>query len=319
MKFIKLIRPINLLIIAITMYGVRFYTLEIHYFEKVKDDSFDFFLLVFSTVIIAAAGNIINDYFDVRADRINKPEKLIITKHIKRRWAILIHWIFNGIAFGIALYLSIKYQSLWFVFIHLLSINALWFYSMFFKRKILIGNIMVAALTALVPILTVIYFKVGNTYHLEFSEFKSDSWIAIINYDFFYVLAFFAFVQNLAREIIKDMQDVEGDKLIYATSLPMILGEKKSLWIVNLLLSILPIFYLFFSLVYAKGTFEGVQYYIATIPFLLTVIINLLVIYISLKDSVKRLKLYNALIKISMLIGILSTFYIALLATQSQL
>jgi 4-hydroxybenzoate polyprenyltransferase len=121
MHFIKLIRPINLLIIAITMYGVRFYVLEVHYFEKVKDNALDFFLLVFSTVIIAAAGNIINDYFDVRADRINKPERLIITKHIKRRWAILIHWIFNGIAFGIALYLSIKYQSLWFVFIHLLS------------------------------------------------------------------------------------------------------------------------------------------------------------------------------------------------------
>jgi 4-hydroxybenzoate polyprenyltransferase len=315
MHFIKLIRPINLLIIAITMYGVRFYILEVHYYEKVKDNALDFFLLVFSTVIIAAAGNIINDYFDVRADRINKPERLIITKHIKRRWAILIHWIFNGIAFGIALYLSIKYQSLWFVFIHLLSINTLWFYSMLFKRKVIIGNLMVAALTALVPILAVVYFKVGNTYHMAFSEFKSDSWIAIINYDFFYVLAFFAFVQNLAREIIKDMQDVEGDKLIYATSLPMIWGEKKAIWVVTLLLSILPIFYLVFSLVYAKASFEGIHYYIATIPFILVVLINLIVVFLSFKDQTKRLKLYDNLIKISMLIGVLSTFYIASLAT----
>jgi len=315
MHFIKLIRPINLLIIAITMYGVRFYVLEVNYFEKVKDNPLDFFLLVFSTIIIAAAGNIINDYFDVRADRINKPERLIITKHIARRSAILIHWIFNGIAFGIALYLSIKYQSLWFVFIHLLSINSLWFYSMLFKRKVIIGNLIVAALTALVPILAVVYFKVGNTYHLAFSEFKSDSWIAIINYDFFYVLAFFAFIQNLAREIIKDMQDVEGDKLIYATSLPMILGEKKAIWVVTLLLSILPLFYLIFSLVYAKATFEGIHYYIATIPFILVVVINLLVVFLSFKDQTKRLKLYDNLIKISMLIGVLSTFYIASLAT----
>lgn len=315
MHFIKLIRPINLLIIAITMYGVRFYILEVHYYEKVKDNALDFFLLVFSTIIIAAAGNIINDYFDVRADRINKPERLIITKHIERRSAILIHWIFNGIAFGIALYLSVKYQSLWFVFIHLLSINSLWFYSMLFKRKVIIGNLIVAALTALVPILAVVYFKVGNTYHLAFSEFKSDSWIAIINYDFFYVLAFFAFIQNLAREIIKDMQDVEGDKLIYATSLPMILGEKKAIWVVTLLLSILPLFYLIFSLVYAKATFEGIHYYIATIPFILVVVINLVVVFLSFKDQTKRLKLYDNLIKISMLIGVLSTFYIASLAT----
>lgn len=315
MHFIKLIRPINLLIIAITMYGVRFYILEVHYYEKVKDNALDFFLLVFSTIIIAAAGNIINDYFDVRADRINKPERLIITKHIERRSAILIHWIFNGIAFGIALYLSVKYQSLWFVFIHLLSINSLWFYSMLFKRKVIIGNLIVAALTALVPILAVVYFKVGNTYHLAFSEFKSDSWIAIINYDFFYVLAFFAFIQNLAREIIKDMQDVEGDKLIYATSLPMILGEKKAILVVTLLLSILPLFYLIFSLVYAKATFEGIHYYIATIPFILVVVINLVVVFLSFKDQTKRLKLYDNLIKISMLIGVLSTFYIASLAT----
>ncbi len=315
MHFIKLIRPINLLIIAITMYGVRFYILEVHYYEKVKDNALDFFLLVFSTIIIAAAGNIINDYFDVRADRINKPERLIITKHIERRSAILIHWIFNGIAFGIALYLSVKYQSLWFVFIHLLSINSLWFYSMLFKRKVIIGNLIVAALTALVPILAVVYFKVGNTYHLAFSEFKSDSWIAIINYDFFYVLAFFAFIQNLAREIIKDMQDVEGDKLIYATSLPMILGEKKAIWVVTLLLSILPLFYLIFSLVYAKAVFEGIHYYIATIPFILVVVINLVVVFLSFKDQTKRLKLYDNLIKISMLIGVLSTFYIASLAT----
>ena len=125
MHFIKLIRPINMAIIVLTMYGVRYYIQSVNYYQKIDDSGIDFFLLVFSTVLIAAAGNIINDYFDVKADRINRPEKLIITKHIKRRWAILVHWIFNGVAFTIALYLSAKYQSLWFVFIHLLSIQFL--------------------------------------------------------------------------------------------------------------------------------------------------------------------------------------------------
>jgi hypothetical protein len=95
----------------------------------------------------------------------------------------------------------------------------------------------------------------------------------------------------------------------------MIWGEKKAIWVVTLLLSILPIFYLVFSLVYAKAAFEGIHYYIATIPFILVVVINLTVVFLSFKDQTKRLKLYDNLIKISMLIGVLSTFYIASLAT----
>jgi len=96
MYFFKLIRPINLLIIGLTMYSVRFFYFTLGGMEAnifSGGEKVDFALLVFSTLLIAAAGNIINDYFDVRADRINKPHKLIITKHIKRRWAIVYHWI----------------------------------------------------------------------------------------------------------------------------------------------------------------------------------------------------------------------------------
>lgn len=313
MYFLKLIRPINLAIIALTMYGIRYYVLKVNYFQKVDDDPIDFMLLVISTVLIAAAGNIINDYFDVKADRINKPEKLIITKHIKRRWAILTHWTFNGLAFGIAIYLSLKYDSLSFVFIHLISINTLWFYSMLFKRKALIGNIMIAGLTALVPILTIIYFKVGNSYHLQHSEFDPDSWVAIIDYSLIYALALFAFTQNLAREIVKDIQDIKGDELIYVKSLPMIIGQSKSLLIVSLLLLLLPaacIWYLIDNLDNLLKL-NSHQLYTDAIPFTLAALINLTLILLIIVNKKKRLKLYDVLIKISMLIGILATVYIA--------
>ena len=311
MYFIKLIRPINLAIIVLTMYGVRFYIRTVNYFQKIDDDQIDFFLLVFSTVLIAAAGNIINDYFDVKADRINKPEKLIITKHISRRWAILTHWTFNGIAFSIAIYLSIKYQSLWFVFIHLLSINALWFYSMLFKRKILTGNLLIATLTALIPILVVIYYKVGNTYHLEHSEFNSDSWAAIIDFRVIYLLSIFAFIQNFAREIVKDAQDIEGDKLIYVKSLPMHIGQMNSLKIVSIILLFLPLFY--FWSIYSNFSYSivGTLFFVATIPFGIASILNLIVILLIYNDKKKRLKLYDGLIKIAMLFGVLATYYIA--------
>lgn len=311
MYFLKLIRPINLIIIALTMYGVRFYIQTVNYFQKIDDNKFDFFLLVFSTILIAAAGNIINDYFDVKADRINKPEKLIITKHIKRRWAILIHWIFNGIAFSIAVYLSFKYQSLWFVLIHLLSINVLWFYSMLFKRKILTGNLLIAGLTALVPLLVMIYFKVGNSIHLAYSEFDSDSWVAVIDYSIIYLLAIFAFIQNLAREIVKDAQDVKGDKLIYVKSLPIVIGEKKSLFLVSILLLALPVFYFWISAENFNEMIGSSGFIIGTLPFFLSSLINLLIVFHIYLSKENHLKLYNNLIKLSMLLGVLATFYLA--------
>ena len=315
MHFIQLIRPINLAIMVLTMYGIRFYILSANYFQKITDNSLDFGLLVVSTVLIAAAGNIINDYFDVKADRINKPEKLIITKHIKRRWAIVIHWAFNGIAFGIALYLSIAYQSLWFVFVHLLSINLLWFYSMLFKRKIVIGNLIIAGLTALVPLLVLIFYKVNNTNYLNFSEFNPDSWSVNIDYRMVYFLAFFAFVQNLAREIIKDAQDVKGDKLIYVTSLPMVLGEKKTLYIVCGILSILPIFYVWSSLQQMDLWLGTSQFFIQSLPFLIAALLNLVIIYLVFASKQVNLKLYNNLIKLSMFFGIMAPFYLAIFYT----
>jgi 4-hydroxybenzoate polyprenyltransferase len=293
------------------MYGVRYYLRTVNYFQKIDDNAIDFFLLVFSTVLIAAAGNIINDYFDVKADRINKPEKLIITKHIKRRWAILIHWIFNGLAFGMAIYLSAKYESLWFMFVHLISINTLWFYSMLFKRKVLIGNLLVAGLTALVPLLVVIYFKVGNSFHLQYSEFNPDSWVAIIDYKIIYLLAIFAFIQNFAREIVKDVQDVKGDELIYVKSLPMVIGQWNSLKVVMFLLLLLPGFYFYISFEKLDELLGSTEFLLTTAPFLLASLVNIVVIALILKFRMNRLKLYDVLIKITMLLGLSATFYLA--------
>jgi 4-hydroxybenzoate polyprenyltransferase len=85
MHFIRLLRPINLIIIILTMYAMRWFFMEFlvyqHPIVDLQGEAVDFILLVFSTVLIAGAGNIINDYFDVKADRINKPNRLIITKH----------------------------------------------------------------------------------------------------------------------------------------------------------------------------------------------------------------------------------------------
>ena len=117
----KIIRPVNLLVIILTMFGCFFYIQKNESTPINNTILFSFFILVISTLFIAAAGNIINDYFDVKADRINKPYKQIINRSLKRRWAIVLHWLFNFCGFFLAVITSLFMKSLWFVVIHLIS------------------------------------------------------------------------------------------------------------------------------------------------------------------------------------------------------
>ena len=320
MHFLRLIRPLNLLIIAFTMYSIRAFlyiyelTFKIDLFQK-GNEEFDFFLLVFSTLLIAAGGNIINDYFDVKADRINKPEKLIITKTISKKLAILTHWVLNVIALGIAIYLSIRNTTFWYVFIHLLSINSLWFYSMYFKRKPFIGNLIVALLTALVPILCGIHFYIHNEFPIvEFTEIKSPFtfWIfhLMAHGHYIFILALFAFASNLAREIIKDIEDIEGDKLIYAKTLPILYGVNKTKWLAGILLLLSPV--LFSLLFFLKIENDSIlkNNLILFTPVLVALLLDIISIILLVRANTrKKLKKVDFLIKIAMLMGLLLPFY----------
>lgn len=320
MYFFKLIRPINLVVIALTMYSVRlFFIPYFNYSNPVMRklgaaESVDYFILVLSTVIIATAGNIINDYFDVKADRVNKPEKVIIGKHIKQRWAIVWHWTLNFIAFSMACYLSFRHETFWYVFIHLFSINALWFYSMYFKRKFLIGNLLIALLTGLVPILSGIYFlditKPYSAIQHDFWNINESSWITGINLKVFFVLffAFFAFALNFVREIVKDMEDIEGDHKLKAKTIPIVLGIQKTRMICIVLIScylVLPLPFI------VEGIhLYGPHFYINLAPALLIVIV-LMITLILLFRSTSKSTLTNTdlLLKIAMVIGTGLPFY----------
>jgi 4-hydroxybenzoate polyprenyltransferase len=307
---LRIIRPVNLVIIAITMYGCRYFILATNGYQKVHDQAIIFFLLVLSTLLIAAGGNIINDYFDVKADKVNKPEKLIVGIFIEKRQAILLHWILNGIAFLIAIAVSIYVKSSSIVLIHLVSINLLWFYSLYFKKKPFIGNFIVALLTGMIPILVIVYFEVLNNYNKPFSAFHEDSWSVVLNYNFVYILALMAFIQNLAREILKDVEDIEGDKKISAQTVPMILGVHRTKILVAGLLVFTPLLYFFFLL---DSQFSAFGFtFVTSIGWLLASIVDLFG-FISLaflaNSAVRR---NHLLIKLSMLFGILTTLHVAI-------
>lgn len=314
--FIRLIRPLNLAVIALTMYAVRIYFLPfLNETKQISSESFDYFLLVFSTIVIAAGGNIINDYFDVKADRINKPDKLIITKYIKPRWAILTHWLFNTVAFIIACYLSWRYSTFWYVFIHLLSINLLWFYSMYFKRKFVIGNLIIALLTGLVPILCGIHFlNLTTPYSPAFLPsswiINDQSWIIGLNLKIFFVLFFavFAASLNLVREIVKDMEDIEGDLVLRAKTLPIVWGKERAKWLVIGIIAIQLIVALPFGLE-AYSTYN-IHFLYVMAPGFFIVLGNILVVLILLQSTEKQqLKKADGLLKILMVIGSCFPFY----------
>jgi len=273
-------------------------------YQKVDFHYLDYFLLIFSTMIIAAAGNVINDYFDVKADRINKPEKVIIAKFMKPRWAILWHWTFNLVAFLIAVYLSVKYETLIFVFVHLLSINLLWFYSVQLKRKLIISNLIIAFLTALVPLLSVWFFKVLNESSIPFSPYREESWSTYLDYSFIYFLAICAFIQNFAREINKDIHDIQGDLVAHVQSLPMKIGKEKAAYLTIILIQIPLILFIFGF--YLFDWFQVNK--VTMILLLLSGAVNFTsaLLYIIKKES--TLTWINHLMKWSMFFGLICLF-----------
>lgn len=186
------------MIVALTQYMVRTFLI----FDGAVTVS-HFPLLVLSTVFIAAGGYIINDYFDVKIDRINKPDRVWIGKTISRRSALLVHQLFSVSGVLMAFYIGWKPGL-----IHILSVWLLWFYASGFKKKPLIGNFVVAFLTALVIAEIALVYTPQNR--------------------LIYMYAAFAFFINFIREIIKDMEDMRGDELHGARTLPILYGIHKT-------------------------------------------------------------------------------------------
>jgi 4-hydroxybenzoate polyprenyltransferase len=307
LNFIRLIRPINIVIIFLTMYALRFFYTDLQsnapttsLFERI-----DFFLLVSSILLIAAGGNIINDYFDVKADRVNKPHKLIITKYIKQRWAIISHWFFNGLALIIGSYLSIKYQTFSFIFIYLICINALWFYSVYFKRKALIGNILVAILTASVPLTCGLYFNIIglSSNSIQRLDFNWIDYLAASN-KLIFAMAIFAFLLNFGREIVKDIQDSKGDLLIHAKTLPILIGEKKTKNLGALVLIFIPIILLIFFLIKKQNLVNNTVFFLPLLFVFILVMFSVILLLFT-----NKIKLVDRILKIAMFIGLMLPYY----------
>lgn len=236
----RLSRPLNLGIIALTMWLMMRYVLkpfvEVNGYELQLSDG-KFFLLILATLLIAAAGNVINDYFDQRTDRINKPRDIIVGVHVKRRVAMAVHQIFNLTGLSLAFYIAWSVDIWKLSIVHFFAAGSLWFYSVQFKRELIIGNVMVALLAGLVPVLVGIYeipllireYGADVARYFKITRPGEDPAV-YFKYMFYFIFAYagFAFALNLIREIQKDMADVKGDKRIGAQTIPLVYGMKNA-------------------------------------------------------------------------------------------
>jgi len=271
---LKLIRYKNLLIIAVTQYLMRYCIIwpiiRVNEFE-LQLDNLHFFFLVFSSMLITAAGYVINDYFDTKTDMLNRPGTVLVGKRISRRTAMFIHVMLNAAGIGLGIYLSVKIGILALGVAYILASGILWFYSTTYKRQFLIGNLIVSIFTGIVPFIVVLfevpllndaYREVLLAYEINFNGLLA--WVG--------GFAFFAFLSNLVREIIKDVEDFEGDLAFGRNTLPVVLGIKitKLIVILLILINIVAVTYVFIK--YLLYTVNG-NYDLVTMLYLLLFII----------------------------------------------
>ncbi len=259
----------------------------------------NFFLLCISSVLIAAAGYIINDYFDRNIDLVNKPDKMVVDKIIHRRWTIIWHLILSFIAIAIGFYLDITTKIFLLGITNFICVLLLFIYSISLKKRFLIGNIIISLLTAWV-ILVITWCENSNIINTH-NHLRADK---IIRETFLF--AGFAFIISLIREVVKDMEDIEGDTKYGCRTMPIVWGINATKVFVAVWLIVLIA-----TLVIVQAYAARLQWWLSIAYCSVLIILPLLWIFKKLYDAKtsKHFHALSSLIKLVMLTGILSMMF----------
>ena len=269
---IKLIRPINFLITFISVIVAAFICLPD------KSPSMNIFIAALAASLVMASGNIINDIYDIEIDGINRPSRPLPSGLIKIKFAVIFYFILVLISLALSLLIS---QSAFTIV--LISHPILFLYSKYLKKIPLIGNITVAFLTGLV-------FIFGG--------------VAVGNPSAAIIPASFAFLINLIREIVKDMEDIEGDRKADLITFPIKFGFQKS----KVLILVITIFLVFFTLYPFLTKLYKIEFFIVVM-----ILVNTILVY-SLKllfenNSSKNLNKISNLLKLNMVFGLIAIYF----------
>lgn len=300
----RLIRFPNLLIIILTQVFLRYFIIKpVLHVQGVEPalSSFNFIILVLITLLIAAAGYIINDYFDIDSDRVNRPDKIVMGKWIRFETAKNIYYGINIIAGLLGFYLAWSVGALQLGLVFVLIMIMLWYYSSKYQTGILWGNLVVGLLSGFTVFIVWLFefFALRNQPAAFLEAWPSSGVITWFVWGYFG----FAFLTSIIRELIKDVQDMEGDKKVGFNTLPIVYGAKRSkllivsFTVLTLLAMAGAIYFLFL-----KEFGSAAWYLIATVQLLL---IYLMIKTFSAKDK-NDYKFLSNITKIIMVAGILS-------------
>ena len=291
MDFLKLIRYKNLLMVLLTMFLTK-YALIDSQIPSASLSNLHFVILSSSVVLISIGGYLINDVFDINTDLINKPNRVYIDQVISFKNATYVSFFTSFTGFLLGLYLCIVNDLMYLIWFFLFCILSLFIYSYDLKKRILSGNIVISILCSLTILLTYLFhakFLTGAVF------FGTSLYKIIIGY------AFFAFFTTLIREIVKDIEDVNGDLKIKAKTLPIVIGRKRASK-VAFLFSCILLFFLFLTLLFFRTNdlFLGYGMLFMVIPLLFF----MRKLWVS--QSKKDFYVLSTLLKFIMLSGILS-------------
>lgn len=302
--YFKLIRYPNLIYIGLTQFLLQYCVVApLLQFngENPSLPPLSFFLLSLSTVFIAAAGYIINDYFDINIDIINKPDKMVLDKIINRRWAMAWHTILNMAGVSIGFIVAWRIGQIYLGFTQVFCSLLLWFYSTSFKRQVLIGNVLISLLTALAVVVVGFYEKqIYESFEAIMSS-VGRKLIQIIG-----VYALFAFMISLVREIVKDLEDMIGDSKDGCRTIPIVWGVEPAKRLCYGLLLALELLMLVTEI---RIAFVG--WYVAIIYLIVFVQAPCFYVYLQLKKAhlPEHYHKVSSLVKLIMLTGILSMIF----------
>jgi 4-hydroxybenzoate polyprenyltransferase len=307
--FFRMIRWSNLVFIALTQCLFHFCVvmpsaIGTRFSFPLQLNTHLFILLCLSSVLIAAAGYVINDYFDINIDQVNKPERMVVEKVISRRWALVWHLILSGLGIAIGVYLSLMMHNWFLAIANTACVVLLWYYSTSYKRRLLVGNVLISALTAWV-ILVLLVAELPGWWSGSINDpLERITAARLARIGILY--SGFAFIISLVREVVKDIEDMDGDHRNGCRTMPIVWGITPTkifaaVWLVVLIAAV------FISQLYVIQF--GWWFSIIYIGFL--VLAPLLMVFRKLlkANAVEHYSQLSREIKVVMLSGILSMLF----------
>lgn len=292
-SFFQLIRYKNLLMVLLTMILTK-YALINSFISNPSLTSIDFIILSLSILFITAGGYIINDLYDIEADTINKPLKVYISKSISKKNAWFIYLLSSTLGVSLGIYLSVIKNSDFLSFYFIGTTLLLFLYSVLLKKQVFIGNLCISLLVAL-PIYLLYKFDSNSKTISNILQYFFLSTVV-----FYYM--FFAFLTTMIREIIKDIEDINGDYTVKLKTLPILIGKTRARNI-SIFLSVVLLLFLFLV---SSNYFISKKYFLGTIMLMISIIVVHFIFKSWNAITKKQFHYLSNLMKLIMFTGILS-------------